>query len=248
MKFDMTKRDVLVTILCVFVLMMALGAVGSRGRANAKLVVCQSNIKGMTMALIAFADDNGGEFFGYESSLWINNLADYTDNLDRIRHCPMTEFSSSTFMGWGSSWETWVWTANVPSPAHGSYGYNGWLYGEDPGWVGYMEYMFGNLGNIELPNLTPVFFDANWTDAWPRDTDTVPVTLDLDYGSHGYDAPVTNHMQRLMLNRHFGVCNVGFVDGHVEPVELGRLWGLKWHRQFEIYDGIMTRIDGSPIY
>ena len=243
-KKTFTKKDVAVVLICVFVLVMTLGAVGNRGRAHAKQVVCKSNLKGMATAWLAFINDNDGEFFGYSTSLWINNLADYTDNLDRIRYCPMTKLNEA-LSSLGSSWETWVWSYGE---LHGSHGYNGWLYGGDPGWVNYMEYLFGNIEDVDLPNLTPVFFDAKWVDAWPREVDVVPVTLDLNYGGMGYDAPVTNHMQRLMLNRHFGVCNIGFVDGHAETVELGRLWGLKWHKQFEIYEGIMTRVDGSPIY
>ena len=56
----------------------------------------------------------------------------------------------------------------------GSYGYNGWLYSDlqpsekgDPG----QFLIFRKESAIQKPSLTPVFFDENWVDLWPKETD-----------------------------------------------------------------------------
>lgn len=36
------------------------------------------------------------------------------------------------------------------------------------------------------------------------------------------------------MNRHSGFVNGVFMDGSARPVRLKGLWGLKWHRQFDV--------------
>ena len=252
----LTKKDIGVLFVCVMFLVMNLGWAGVRSRYHAKMLACRANLGAMSRASIAFATDNDGRFFGYAYSLWIDEVADYTNYMDRIRYCPGTEMMDNEYSYWGSSTEMWCWSTGLVEPEHGSYGFNGWLYNylESAvywGFVGIYEVenmAWHNIVRIPDTAVVPFFFDGAWVDAWPKDTDTVPVSFSLDYGGHGLDWPVNQHMQRLLLNRHLGQCNLGFVDGHAESVELGRLWGLKWHREFEIFDGVMTRVDDSPIY
>jgi prepilin-type processing-associated H-X9-DG protein len=81
-----------------------------------------------------------------------------------------------------------------------------------------------------------------WVDSWPTGGDTCPDSLDLNNGAAGV------MMRRFLINRHKDKTNVGFVDGHVDPIKLENLWSLKWGRKFQT-TSVMTRSpSGDPIY
>lgn len=129
------------------------------------------------------------------------------------------------------------------------YCYNGWMYdagyGDASSWVvngsvggGY----FGKEANIYHTSMTPMFFDANWIDAWPLEQDSISYDLyhGIDYNKHeGFE------MGRLGIARHGmsarkaplaytgrnppGAINMAFADAHAEMVHLNGLWNLQWH-------------------
>jgi prepilin-type processing-associated H-X9-DG protein len=41
-------------------------------------------------------------------------------------------------------------------------------------------------------------------------------------------------MARFAMNRHSGFLNSVFMDGSARSVRLKGLWGLKWHREFDV--------------
>ncbi|MBT5925792.1 MAG: hypothetical protein HOH33_04145, partial [Verrucomicrobia bacterium] len=43
-----------------------------------------------------------------------------------------------------------------------------------------------------------------------------------------------NGMGRFAMNRHNGFVNSVFMDGSARSVRLKGLWGLKWHRDFDV--------------
>jgi prepilin-type processing-associated H-X9-DG protein len=69
-----TKVDVLVTILCVSVLVLCLGAVGLNGREMAKRTVCASNINQNLEALLVYASDFDGELPKARFGGWLQDL------------------------------------------------------------------------------------------------------------------------------------------------------------------------------
>jgi prepilin-type N-terminal cleavage/methylation domain-containing protein/prepilin-type processing-associated H-X9-DG protein len=142
----------------------------------------------------------------------------------------------------------------------GSYAQNNWLapWGWPRGWIPMVPLPasaaelrvlpFRIEAEIEYPSLTPAFADAvDFWWPWPLATD--PPAMNLETGlSHGglpqqigmgaftiprhgsRPSPVpTNHRPEVALR---GAINVAFYDGHVELVELERLWRLHWHRDY----------------
>ncbi len=250
-----TLIELLVVIAIIALLMAVIIPALGLAKEKAKTLSCRANTRSMSLALRLYTEDTGGKLFSYLSGLYINQLADQLGEMDEVRYCPSTKMNE-TSSGAGSSKRTWFWTSGVSEPEHGSYGLNGWLY----------HYPFGtgftwiesddNLEKMAYPNTltavnsasVPVFFDAIWVDAWPKDTDTAPAGLNLENGGRGSDSPVNNHIQRLLINRHRGGINVSFLDGHVESLKLEKLWSLKWHREFKLFHDDKLRTDDTPIY
>jgi prepilin-type N-terminal cleavage/methylation domain-containing protein len=252
-----TLIELLVVIAIIAMLLAVLVPGLGRAKEYAKNIVCRTNCRSFALATHLYADENDQKFFAYLSGLYINQLSPYIGDVDKVRFCPSTVIhrEDPTTGYWGSSREAWRWVAGTPEPENGSYGLSGWCYSYPDsaygGFVGAAErtdYPWPIYGNITMPSLVPVFFDCAWVDAWPKHTDTIPVTLDLDDPPGGSDNPVNNHIQRLMLRRHFGICNMAFADTHTEPIELKNLWNLKWSRKFDTLGREQTRTDGSAIY
>jgi len=132
----------------------------------------------------------------------------------------------------------------------GSYGYNGWLYSDiqfsekgDPKQL----QVFTRESAIQKPALTPVFFDENWVDAWPEETDTPFRNL---YEGQPFSVS-PNQMGRVTIARHGssrasraprnvaprekmpGAINMGLADGHTELVKLEDLWKFYWHLDWQ---------------
>ena len=250
-----TLIELLVVVAIVALLLAILVPGLGKAKEYAKNILCRTNCKGLALSTHLYADDNQQKFFAYLSGLYLNQLSPYVGNIDEVRYCPSTIIHKPdpTVGYWGSSKECWRWVAGTPEPENGSYGLSGWCYSYPipQSWVGQAEtteYPWPIYGNIRMSSTVPVFFDCAWVDAWPKHTDTIPASLDLDDPPGGTDNPVNQHIQRLMLRRHFGVCNIAFADGHTEPVELKNLWNLKWHQKFEVLGKEQTRADGTPIY
>src|SRR5258706_15759934 len=91
---------------------------------------------------------------------------------------------------------------------------------------------------IQKPALTPVFFDENWVDAWPEETDHPYRNL-----YEGQPLGVSpNQMGRCTIARHGGrsasgaprnvvpgeklpgAINMGLAHGHTELVKLENMW------------------------
>ena len=55
-------------------------------------------------------------------------------------------------------------------------------------------------------------------------------------------------MSMYLINRHGSHINVGFADGHQQVVELGALWSLKWHNDFQTTPWKEREGGAGPIY
>ncbi len=173
--------------------------------------------------------------------LWINAIGYYTSDIDDIRYCPRSKKRESlSGLAWGSSRQTWVWDIGTVEPEQGSYALNGWFYSNHASQP--EEYYYRKTSQAVSPANVPVFADAVWVDVMSQDTDTVPANYDLDREGGGFD-----QMCHVIINRHDGEGNVGFLDGSQRPVELSAMWSLKWNRKFKI-TAEKFRDDGSPIY
>ncbi len=158
-----------------------------------------------------------------------------------------------------TSW--WVWPPGEPTAISGSYSINGWFcsYGPPgPGsWLGGAPgpvaanpmFQFRGAATVQKPSLTPLFTDAAWWNEWPMEND-VPA-WDISTGQ----VPSMPGMTRCTIWRHGGgktlttpwcpfyampplmpndaAINIGFSDGHAQPVRLNDLWTLTWHADWK---------------
>jgi len=56
-----TKKDIIIVLICVVLLLLNFGAISSGGRRHAKRVVCLTNLKQLTLAWTQYAYDNDGK-------------------------------------------------------------------------------------------------------------------------------------------------------------------------------------------
>jgi prepilin-type N-terminal cleavage/methylation domain-containing protein/prepilin-type processing-associated H-X9-DG protein len=155
-----------------------------------------------------------------------------------------------------------------------SYTYNAWFYSvngntgsgdasgvesahsvADPAWV------FLNETQIRKPDLTPVYADGIWQDAWPSENDAPAQNLLL--GANWLNDHSGREMARIAVPRHGGAAagaaprsytakwsssppggavNVATYDGHAELSKLPDLWSYNWHRNW----GQSTVVIGAP--
>ena len=59
-KIALTKKDIVIVLICLIFLVINIGAISSGGRRRAKRTICLTNLKQLTLAWTQFADDNDG--------------------------------------------------------------------------------------------------------------------------------------------------------------------------------------------
>ena len=137
-------------------------------------------------------------------------------------------------------------------PRAGGYGVNLWIINsrqwvrDSTSWLWFAKHSFATEASIFSPVLTPVLSDSTWLVGVPQSTDlpasdlatgTRPLSSDnpgmqyLTIPRHG-SRPLTVPRNWPASNRLPGAINIGFFDGHVEQVQLERLWQLHWHNDY----------------
>ena len=114
------------------------------------------------------------------------------------------------------------------------------------------KFLFKSESRVQFSSLTPVLSDCVYwayaaNPAYTIGTVNPPT---WEYGNISVFDEVTTAMSPLLLARHGsrprplpkrwtpgqrlpGAVNVGFLDGHVEQVQLERLWQLYWHYDYQ---------------
>jgi prepilin-type N-terminal cleavage/methylation domain-containing protein/prepilin-type processing-associated H-X9-DG protein len=243
-----TLIELLVVIAIIAILAAMLLPALSRAKTKAQDIQCRNNAKQIVLFMTMYATDNQGKLISYDDpnglyALWIGRLqVIYRQTNNPVRICPATRDATpwiqpptAALAGCGVADYTWDWVYGAPN-YHGSYGINGWCYsGEGTTAQGY----YNKEAAIIFTSMTPYFSDSAWVDGWPEETDAPSRDL--------YSGGNADMMQRLTIARHGGKgaaaaprnvpagiplpgkINVGFVDGHVAPVNLENLWTLYWH-------------------
>jgi prepilin-type processing-associated H-X9-DG protein len=251
------KPDAAVTIVCIVLAVMSLGAVGEGGRRRAKEAVCRANLAQWGKYFQDYIAQNDGKFLtgctdqGYYWPWQLpHDVQDWKKN--RTWFCPMATQPEVNeqgyspyrpgmylFTAWGIfhtpasvSYHKQTYTLN-PDGLCGSLGLNGYLL-DIP-----LDERFGNAYQSGVPA------EDGWRDlANMTDGDTVPMFLDClrfegwpvstDPPAESQYAPWSHDfMARFCINRHEGAVNSLFVDGSVRKVGLKELWTLKWHKAFD---------------
>ena len=249
-----TLIELLVVIAIIAVLMGILMPALQRIRKQARGVMCRSNLKQWGTIFHMYCNENDGKFnTRYQNApagaphmgRWFDSMIDYYRSAEDARLCPVTVRLSNPDMDpsvWsrGDTFTAW---GKVPSlggsnieGVYGSYGINGWVYNPgNPTVYGKEAKLFWGSMNIPGTAEIPLFTDCFFWCAWPQAPDTPP-EWGPGEGPNGEDWQFqadSDSMNRVCLNRHNGTTNMLFVDGHVDDVNLKKLWELKWHRGYD---------------
>ncbi len=267
-KKGFTLIELLVVIAIIALRLAILTPSLNKVKEIARTIICRTNIRSLVLGFRLYVESNDQKLLrhgppGGDENLWMMEISDQLDDIDKVRYCPSTKLDPKpppfTWPnGIGSSKLTWIWPygavdsdGNLIPPGsvtadqaeYGSYGYNFWLYRDEIGYfVSIAEWEASTWMTASPPSSgsVPLFVDCKWVDYFARDTDICPGGFDLNTGTG-------TGIRRFLMNRHTDEINVGFIDGHVESVELEMLWSLKWSKIFRT-KGAQTRTDGSPIY
>jgi len=255
-----TLLELLVVIAIIGLLAALLLPVLGRAQLKAKEIQCLSNTRQLTMATSIYVSDNEKQPAynapAFPDGNWMGTLVDYAKG-SNVRLCPLAPLRNpapSSGNRQGSADAAWVrWTSDGKTMFYGSYGFNGWLYSQVVLFGGgahpHPERFFSNQGSLQKPSQTPVFFDENWLDTWPLETDHP--ARDLYNGETFVGGPGVSDIGRCTIARHHvrspasaprhvapgqplpGALEMGMADGHSEFVRLEHLWRLSWHYNWE---------------
>lgn len=238
-----TLIELLVVIAIVSLLMGILLPALSKARDLAKDIACRQHLSQWALIFTMYTSDNDHRFFSAvpdeerSANRWMQATESYCNN-DKARMCPKAQTITHNDDGLGTTTSAWqaCTTGLCTISGMGSYGINRWIsypdnnYSTLRGAANYpAENYFGKVDS-KNPSQIPVFLDAAWFEAAPKDTDTPSQTE--DQMPPAYRGRGLNEIQRFTLNRHAGSVNAVFLDMSNSKVGLKKLWTLKWHQNF----------------
>ncbi len=247
-----TLIELLVVIAIIAILLSVLLPALKKAKYQTRMTIDKNNLKTLGTAMQLYLTNNKNRFFPYPdnttSVLWLDAIGQNMGNVDEARFCPETvsqlktvenEYNGSTSL-WGTAMRPWLWNFSAHSHKRyetGSYGFNGWFYGDANRWVptSMQNYPYASLNDVKAAGEVPVFLDANWVDGWPQNTNTLPANA-VSGTTNFYDTgdqtggTTERAIGRFVLNRHGRKTNASFLDMHVETLIHEQLWTLAWHK------------------
>jgi len=242
-----TLIELLVVIAIIAVLMGILMPALQRARDQARAVACMSTLRQWGLIWKMYCDDNNGFWLsgsGAGNGLWWLQTIGRQAKDEKMWTCATaTVYRGTAPTGRGlNTYEAWQVT-DGGKVYLGSLGPNGWMNNIPPGTTS----QWGRPATIQVHGVNhqanwrtpyvkdaasiPIFLDAMWVDAWPRQTDQPP---DTEFWRE--DQVNQNEMRRFCINRHDGFVNVLMADWSVQKVSLKGLWVLRWHKGYAVND------------
>lgn len=261
----------LLVVIAIIALLLSVVLPGLRkAKMQARSLVCASNIRQLSLGMKVYATSNNGKIMPFgeaNGKIWYHLVAPYlggeqyanaasgVQNWEDIPagKCPETKKSVDTqsWGAYGSANESWLYYG-----VEGSYGMNYWLIKEYPaGSVPANSAKFATetscyfTGNYDtLRGDIPVLGDANWLGGWPgylyhngaqvKDKEMAPPDLKKGFVT---ELGFGQQLGRFCIDRHNMAVNIGFIDGSVNKLKLGNLWGLKWNKLYAPTDITIER-------
>ncbi|MHC4702455.1 MAG: hypothetical protein ACYTFQ_17970 [Planctomycetota bacterium] len=251
-KAKSSKRDILVALGSLAVLLMNLNAVGGAGRRRAKAMVCLSNLNQWGRMFEMFTSDNDGYFSsglvanaGWHRGEWIIGLRPYIEPNTNLLCCPEATKQYPNSPPWGGPFNAYVMPSGgfQDQQQESSYGANCWLYNPPPGVATIQgrptEWNWRSVA-VQGANSIPVFADSMFRGGGPYDSGIQSYPPVYNGQWLGYNM----EMMHFCIDRHDGATDVLFMDWSARKTGLKQLWTLKWHRTFNT-DGPWTEAGGA---
>lgn len=242
-----TLVELLVVISIIALLMAILMPALARVRKQAKMVMCQTNLKQWGSIFAMYTGENDGYFQpGYlqnplteesKPGEWIAALKPYYKDMD-LAYCPMATkcWADGTWPPF-ASWCAQGWY-QVAEGEYGSYGINYWVTNPPEERSYYQEQYYWRRADVSAAAKVPLFLDSNWIGRHPHATDFPPENI-YDYGG-----PPDPGIKDFAIDRHEGgTLNGVFLDFSVQRIGIKQLWTFIWHRTYDL-SGPWTSIGG----
>ena len=226
-----TLVELLVVIAIIALLMSILMPALSRVRRQAKLVLCQSNLKQWGGAFAMYTDDNETYFMEGRhpidefSNNWWEALEPYYRDRGLL-YCPEApDPCKPAYLGDGNHG---TWPAQwFPDGFCGSYGVNEWISNPPTHSRVYAPHKYWRTAQVPKPYQIPMLGGAWWDQGWCESFDTMP-SFPGEWEGIGMD-----DMAHFLMVRHpAGNNNMLFMDYSVSIVNIRELWFLKWHKKY----------------